>query len=346
MAIITGIIADSAGNPASGRIEFRQLRRFDNGTVQVTGTPVVAQVQAGQLRTMAGGEFSLPPSPAGTAVLIQEILGGRTYEWTARVPEADAVEYRALEPVEPEGVVSYAPPPWLAEVLAARDQTVAAIEDAHELVDTLGGLAGIQAEVTRAQTAAAQSTAEADRAKGYADALNVNTINTRLTNAETRLTGHDTALGAKADLVSGVVPDAQLNARTTATAGSIPKRGTNGVLPGIGAPVAQADAATKKYVDDQVAPLIAKRVERRSLTSALSGTAANAQGIYYQDLAPVVYTTPFTTLPLLVVSAVSEWGWVQWVQVYEESLTGFKCRALRVATAPAAPKITYTAVEA
>lgn len=56
-------------------------------------------------------------------------------------------------------------------------------------------------------------------------------------------------LAAKADLVSGKVPDAQLGAATTATSGTIPKRGTGGKIGGVGTPTAADDAAPKAYVD-------------------------------------------------------------------------------------------------
>ncbi|WP_353144742.1 hypothetical protein [Acinetobacter pragensis] len=204
MTIINGTITDSAGVPASGRLEFRQLVRFDDGTAQVTGTGAQAQVTDGQIRALDGGEFSLPASPEGTGVQIREVLGGRTFEWAARVPAADQVEYRLLEPIEPVGTPEYAPPPWLTQVFAARDETenarddtVAAIADAHELVDTLGGLAGIQTEVGKAETAAATAASEADRAEAAADSIDMGALNARMDATDGRVSTVESAVAGK-----------------------------------------------------------------------------------------------------------------------------------------------------
>lgn len=69
----------------------------------------------------------------------------------------------------------------------------------------------------------------------------------------------DTALVAKADLEGGKVPDAQIGAAQTATAGTIPKRTTSGRLPGIGSPTAAGDATNKTYVDSGILAVDRKR---------------------------------------------------------------------------------------
>lgn len=227
MTIITGKIGDSAGAVASGRLEIRQTVRFDDGSMQVTGAPAQALVVDGLITDANGGEFTLPPSPDGTAVQIREMLGGRSYEWFARVPAVPSVEYRELEPVEPVGHTVYAPPPWLARALAARDETVSArdaavtaVHEAQGIVDTLGGLGGIRIEVEKAEAAALRSgdeaqraSAEADRARAAAETIDTEAINGRLRGIDTRLDGHDAAFGTVAELLTD--QQTQIDARAT-----------------------------------------------------------------------------------------------------------------------------------
>ena len=196
MTIITGRVGDSAAQNESGRIEFAQAQRFDNGELMVTQSIAVAQVLNGELRTLAGAAFSLPPNIAGSAVRVREILGGRTYEWWAAVPDAASVEYRELPVVQSSSVPAsvWGPPPWLAVVEQLRDDTLAAIEDGKAVADALGGLAGITGAVEAAQSSAEDSatsagqaadavtaaTAQAERAEAAADSIDMTQINTRL----------------------------------------------------------------------------------------------------------------------------------------------------------------------
>lgn len=99
-------------------------------------------------------------------------------------------------------------------------------------------------------------------------------------------------------------------------------------------------------LEGKVASLTAKRIERRSLNVKVAGKPASSAGFYYDDLMAVTYAQPFSSPPLLQVTGVSVWGAIQWVQVYEETSTGFKARAIRLSVAPVDLKLNYTAVEA
>lgn len=101
MTLITGIIADSAGVPANGLIEFAQVVRFDTGAILVTGAVAVAQVSEGQLRSLDGSAFSLPANADITGVRVLERLGGRTYQWWTQIPAVSEIEYRLLPNVDP-----------------------------------------------------------------------------------------------------------------------------------------------------------------------------------------------------------------------------------------------------
>lgn len=346
MTIITGTIADSAGRGADGRIEAVQLVRFDDGTAQVTDAVAHAQVQGGRILALGGGEFSLPPSPAGTAIRIREIFGGRVFEWTARIPDVESIEYRELEPVEPDDTVRYAPPPWVADVLAARDDTSASVLTAQGLVSAIGGLEGLRADVAAAEASAARSTTGADRAEAAARSIDPVRFEERFRAIEEVDRSQNQALLAKADLVSGVVPDGQLNASTAAVADTLVKRGANGTVPGIGSPVNGTDAANRAFVLAKIGELTAKRVERNRIKAVLSGSSVAVGGIYYQDLVAFTYATPFPAPPLLMVSVQTDWSVVQWAQVTEETATGFKVRVMRLNAAPVAPTVTYAATEA
>lgn len=187
--LISGRVADSAAALESGRIEFAQAQRIDTGELLVTSSIAVAQVVAGELRKLDGSPFTLPANPDGTAVRIREVLGGQTFEWWAAVPDVSAIEYRELPIVEsanvPESV--WGPPPWLSEVQALRDETVAAIESGLEAAEALGGIAGINNAVNSANDAAAAAgdsaavaSAEADRAEAAAGSIDMTVINGRL----------------------------------------------------------------------------------------------------------------------------------------------------------------------
>lgn len=172
MAVITGLIADSAGRVESGRIDFVQAQRIDTGEMLVTQSVATAQVVAGQLRSLDGSQFELPANPEGSAVRIREILGGRTFEWWAAVPDVAQVEYRELPVVESASAPTsvFAAPPWIAEASAARDQIVQAVTDGAAIADALGGVAGLQTLADNAASAANGAEDAASNAAGSAAA--------------------------------------------------------------------------------------------------------------------------------------------------------------------------------
>lgn len=200
MTIIIGKVADTAALPAYGRIEFTQAVRFDDGQYQVTSTMVTAQVIDGELRTMEGEQFTLPPNPEGTAVEIREMFGGLTFVWWAAVPEEDVVEYRNLPLVESEDVPAsvWGPPLWLARAEQVSGDIAQSVAEGQAAIDAIGGIAGINAAVEQSAESASQADAsaqaaitQADRAEAAADSIDMSQINTRLD-------GIDTAVGTKA----------------------------------------------------------------------------------------------------------------------------------------------------
>lgn len=258
MVQIVGHIADSAGQPAIGRIEFTQAQRIDTGEMLITQAQVTAQVVLGELRAEDGSAFQLPPSPEGSAVRIREMLGGRTFEWWGAVPDTDTVEYRAIPVVQSAATSVFAAPPWLLRVEQLRAEASEDITRVEELSTELGGLEGVRQAVAQSETAAANASASSEdaaaaaaRAAASADTIDVSVLNQRI--------------DSKADLTGGVVPDGQLGATQSPTPNTIPKRADAGQLPGIGAPKLATDAATKQYVDTALA--------------GSSGTSPAAQGV-------------------------------------------------------------------
>ena len=188
--IITGVVADSAGRPGAGRIEFSQVQRIDTGELLVTQAVAVAQVVSGTLQALDGSPFSLPFNPEGTAVRIREMLGGQTFVWWAAVPDVAQIEYRELPVVEsgshPESV--WGPPPWLAAAEAARTEIAEAIAEGIAAADALGGVAGLQTLVDTATGAAgaasgsaASAAASAAAAAAAAESIDEDAINARFT---------------------------------------------------------------------------------------------------------------------------------------------------------------------
>lgn len=96
--IITGPVPDSAGQPADGRLEFRQVTAFNATSGSATQALAVADVRGGEIFALGGGEFSLPPNPSGTSVVIVEALRGRAAVRQVMVPEQASVAYMDLLP--------------------------------------------------------------------------------------------------------------------------------------------------------------------------------------------------------------------------------------------------------
>lgn len=263
MTIITGRVADSAGQNESGRVEFTQAQRFDTGEFLVTQSVAVAQVVNGELRTLAGSAFALPPNPEGSAVQIREMFGGRTYVWWAAVPDAASVDYRELPVVESSAVPAsvWGAPPWLVEIEQLRDDTVAAIAEGTEVAEALGGLAGLNAAVasaTAAATASASSAvaanADAERAEAAADSIDMEAINLRLDGVDTALTDRATVADVKSRTIvyvrdyiapagSEVDVRAGIQAAVDAAAGIRPVAFERGVY-GVSAPVVLPEGTT------------------------------------------------------------------------------------------------------
>lgn len=214
MTLITGIIADSAGVPANGTIEFTQVSRIDTGSKLVTGVTATAQVVEGALLNLDGSGFDMPANPDGTAVRVLERLTGPTFEWWAQIPATGPVEYRSLVPVTPIDTPEFAPPSWLADVYQARDETLAVIE-------SVGGLAGIDQAVTDAQTAQAGAASYATSAQS---------AKTASESAQTASeTARDTAVAAAGTATAGrtlPIPASVVTgySRTTPTPGGVQLR--------------------------------------------------------------------------------------------------------------------------
>lgn len=96
--IITGPVPDSAGQPADGRLEFRQVTAFTTSSGSATQALAIAEVRSGQVYALGGGTFSLPPNPAGTSVVIVEALRGRAAVRQVMVPDQASVAYMDLLP--------------------------------------------------------------------------------------------------------------------------------------------------------------------------------------------------------------------------------------------------------
>lgn len=96
--IITGPVPDSAGQPADGRLEFRQVTAFNTTSGSATQALAIAEVRGGEIFATDGGTFSLPPNPTGTSVVIVEALRGRAAVRQVMVPDQASVAYMDLLP--------------------------------------------------------------------------------------------------------------------------------------------------------------------------------------------------------------------------------------------------------
>lgn len=96
--IITGPVPDSAGQPANGRLEFRQETAFTATAGSATQGLAIANVVDGQILALDGGPFTVPPNPPGTAVIILEVLRGRSSVRRLSIPDQASVRYVDLLP--------------------------------------------------------------------------------------------------------------------------------------------------------------------------------------------------------------------------------------------------------
>lgn len=266
MVVITGLIADSAGQVEAGRIEFSQAQRIDTGAMQVTQSVATAQVVGGRLLALDGRPFQLPANPAGSAVRVREILGGRTFEWWTQIPDQDTVEYRELPIVESSTVPAsvFARPPWVVELAQTAVDTQAAIDAGVDVANSLGGLAGIQGILGEAEKHATDSAnsaveasgfkdaaaAEASRAQAAADSVDMDAIDTRLDNMDTSIEGKANFPGTNSHVPARTAAGAQSSVQFSQVPSNqtIVQRTAGGQVKGAG-PIASNDLATKDYVD-------------------------------------------------------------------------------------------------
>jgi hypothetical protein len=96
--IITGPVPDSAGQPANGRLEFRQQTPFASLSGAATQALAIANVVDGAIFALDGGPFSMPPNPMGTQVMILEVLRGRSSLRAVMIPDQASVAYMDLLP--------------------------------------------------------------------------------------------------------------------------------------------------------------------------------------------------------------------------------------------------------
>ncbi|WP_162817601.1 hypothetical protein [Microbacterium paraoxydans] len=167
----------------------------------------------------------------------------------------------------------------VAQVVAAGDAQVAEIEAAGDGVEqravaaataaaasyatqAQGHASTASAAATAASNSASNATAQAVRAEAAADSIDTAQL--------------EAMIAAKADLQNGKVPLTQLPAATTATADTMVQRGAGGVIT-IGAPTADAHAATKQYVDGRTADTGWQAITVASGVQAQSGHTAQVR---------------------------------------------------------------------
>lgn len=262
--IIMGRVADSAGAPENGRLEFAQAQRFDDGEFIITQSIAVAQVVGGELRNSHGGPFELPSNPTGTAVRVREMLGGETFEWWTSVPEAESIEYRELPIIESNSVPAsvWGPPPWVKQVEQLRDETVTAIQEGVDVAEALGGLAGIQTLVDTANTAAegaalseANASAAADQAAASAASIDLPWLVANISSRVEKSEAKSIVYGTDASGEQVTIPR-----DPGVSGGSVMQRNAAGQV-AVATPTIAGHAATKKYVDDVVASSAGAKVD-------------------------------------------------------------------------------------
>lgn len=96
--IITGPVPDSAGQPADGRLEFRQQTAFVAAGGSATQALAIATVVRGEIFALDGGAFSMPPSPPSTSVVVIEAFRGPASKRLVSIPDQASVGYMELLP--------------------------------------------------------------------------------------------------------------------------------------------------------------------------------------------------------------------------------------------------------
>lgn len=96
MPTITGPILDSSGRPANGILRVNASRPFEIGGGLVTEARATITVKDG-IPQNAAGAWSLPPTPAGVYLSLQQDLDGEALRtFTVTVPDVAAMTYSEL----------------------------------------------------------------------------------------------------------------------------------------------------------------------------------------------------------------------------------------------------------
>lgn len=175
MTIITGPILDSAGQPANGYLYLRQTSRFTSSEGLVTQAAYTAEVVAGvPLAADRGGALQLVPSAESTALeIVEDFRDGKTTSLTVAVPALTTMTYAELVssyvvvPATSGG--EFVLPPWVSEILGARDQADAAAS-AAELAQTSAEAAEAGAITAAGESAASAAASAASAAEAEAAA--------------------------------------------------------------------------------------------------------------------------------------------------------------------------------
>lgn len=97
MPTITGPILDSSGRPASGLLRVRASAPFSAPGGLVTQAAGVATVRAGTPYGADGDQWSLPATPPGVVLLLEQDLDGEHLQrYQLTVPESTSLTYTQL----------------------------------------------------------------------------------------------------------------------------------------------------------------------------------------------------------------------------------------------------------
>lgn len=122
MTTITGIILDSTGSPANGRLYVRQGSRFNTDAGLVTQAQATALVVEGvPTKADRSGPLTIPPTPPDSAVeIIEDFQDGRTVARWVTVPNVDSVGYSDLPDLIPPSAADVVPA-WVRQVKEAAE---------------------------------------------------------------------------------------------------------------------------------------------------------------------------------------------------------------------------------
>lgn len=113
-------ILDSSGRLASGFLRFRVSRPFNVPGGHVTKALAVAQVRRGVPLTAAGHPLTLPVTPDGVTLDIEQDLDGDDIErFTVTVPDVPTLTYSEL--LFNRGQQGAGPEPWMWDLTGGAD---------------------------------------------------------------------------------------------------------------------------------------------------------------------------------------------------------------------------------